>query len=131
MELKQQKRYENWEKQSVDDVMVKPLGLEGVCHILQKWFPDKTIESDGCFKKEQDSEKSALLEAFSTIDELDVKKGLNHLANSANNYIKVIKAAVDNLHAEQNRLSMYQASQFKGGLFESGCKSLVKSISAF
>ncbi|MCI8408393.1 MAG: response regulator [Lachnospiraceae bacterium] len=100
-----------FEQAGVDDVMVKPLGLEAVCRILQKWFPDKTIESDGCYMKEQDSEKNALLDAFSTIDELDVEKGLSHLANSANNYIKVIKAAVDNLHAEQNRLSMYQASQ--------------------
>ncbi|MDE7422504.1 MAG: response regulator [Lachnospiraceae bacterium] len=95
----------------VDDVMVKPLELEAVCHILQKWFPDKTVESFSFSMEEQDSGKKALLEAFSKIEELDVEKGLSHLANSANNYIKVIKAAVDNIHSERNRLSMYQDSQ--------------------
>lgn len=99
-----------FEQAGVDDIMVKPLELEAVCQILQKWFPDKTIESFAS-SVEQDSGKKALLEAFSKIEELDVEKGLSHLANSANNYIKVIKAAVDNIHSERNRISMYQDSQ--------------------
>lgn len=100
-----------FEQAGVDDVLVKPLELEAVCQILKKWFLDKTVEHYGNSKKDQDSGRNALLEAFSEVKELDVEKGLSHLANSASNYIKVIKAAVDNLRSEQNRLSMYRDSQ--------------------
>lgn len=100
-----------FEQAGVDDVMVKPLKLEAVCQILKKWFSDKTVESLESSMEERGSEKKVLLEAFSKIEELDVEKGLSHLANSASNYIKVIKAAVDNIHSERNRLQMYQESQ--------------------
>lgn len=100
-----------FEQAGVDDVMAKPLELKAVCEIMKKWFSDRTIESAKMSVIEMDSEKKVLLDAFAKIEELDVEKGLSHLANSASNYIKVIKAAVDNIHAERNRLRMYRDSQ--------------------
>lgn len=105
---------EKFGQAGVDDVMVKPLQLNAVCQILQKWFPDKTVKSLETFMEnsmEEQEPVKILLGVFSKIKELDVEKGLSHLANSANNYIKIIKAAVDNIHSERKRLCMYQESQ--------------------
>ena len=115
---------ERFKQAGVVDVMVKPLELEAVCRILKKWFPDKTVTFMENSMGEQDSGKKVLLEAFSKIDELDVEKGLSHLANSAPNYIKVIKAAVDNIHSAKNRLKMYQESQVQVSSMKNSFHSL-------
>lgn len=101
-----------FQQAGVDDVLVKPLELDAVCEIMRKWFPEKEI---GNHKIESIGSKPSqlLMEAFSKIQELDVKKGLSHLANSAENYVKVIKAAVDNMNVERKRLNTFNESQIQ------------------
>lgn len=99
-----------FEQAGVDDVISKPLELDAVCGILKKWVPEEEVSRIGL---DSDSQypNQILLDAFSKVKGLDVKEGLSHLANSSENYIRVIEAAVDNIHAERKRLAMYSASQ--------------------
>lgn len=94
----------------VDDVVAKPLELVKVCDILRKWV---SIEAVECVEETEPVENTAtnLKELFSKVDGLDVEKGLSHLANSAENYIKVIEAAIDNIQTERKRLAVYSQSQ--------------------
>ena len=98
-----------FEKAGVDDVMAKPLELEAVCGILRKWAPEESVSKKE-FDISTDDQVTILRGIFSGVQGLDVEKGLSHLANSAENYMKVIEAAVDNIYAEKNRLLMYSQS---------------------
>lgn len=94
----------------VDDVVAKPLELLKVCDILRKWVPDEAVEQVGKKSDFCDTDIN-LKELFSCVDGLDVEKGLSHLANSSENYIKVIEAAIDNIQTERKRLAVYSQSQ--------------------
>lgn len=94
----------------VDDVVAKPLELTKVCDILKKWVPDEAVEHVGVHQGLDDT-AVGLKELFSQVDGLDVEKGLSHLANSSENYIKVIEAAIDNIQTERKRLVVYSQSQ--------------------
>ncbi len=94
----------------VDDVVAKPLELTKVCDILQKWVPDEAVKPMGV-EPDLDDTAADLKELFSQVDGLDVEKGLSHLANSSENYIKVIEAAIDNIQTERKRLAVYSQSQ--------------------
>lgn len=99
-----------FEQVGVDDVMAKPLELEAVCKIIKKWVPETEVAKVEV-GAEVNNQTQIIQDIFSEIEGLDVEKGLSHLANSAENYIKVIEAAVDNIHAERKRLMMYSESQ--------------------
>lgn len=101
---------EKFKKAGVDDVAAKPLELAKVCDILRKWVPDEAVERVGVNQSLDDS-AADLKELFSHVDGLDVEKGLSHLANSSENYIKVIEAAIDNIETERKRLAVYSQSQ--------------------
>lgn len=101
---------EKFKRAGVDDVVAKPLELTKVCDILRKWVPDEAVERVG-MKQGLDDTAADLKELFSHVDGLDVEKGLSHLANSSENYIKVIEAAIDNIQTEKKRLAVYSQSQ--------------------
>lgn len=97
-------------KVGVDDVLAKPLELSMLCEILKKWIPEDQVSSFDVNMHDVDTTEG-LREIFSHVEGLDVEKGLSHLGNSAENYIKVIEAAVDNIRTERNRLAVYLESQ--------------------
>ena len=114
---------DKFKQAGVDDVMSKPLELEAVCQILKKWVPEEEVSRIG-LDTGIEKQNQALFDIFSKVDGLDVKKGLSHLANSADNYIKVIEAAVDNIHSERKRLAMYSASQVQASSMKISFHSL-------
>lgn len=112
-----------FEQAGVDDVMSKPLELEAVCQIIKKWIPEEEVQRID-LDKELNNQNQMIFDIFSKVEGLDVKKGLSHLANSAENYIKVIEAAVDNIHSERKRLTMYSASQVQASSMKISFHSL-------
>ena len=103
---------ENCRIAGVDDVLEKPLELDKLCAILKKWMPDKMISEEAIQMVEQGEGNLSqkLVELFADVEGLDVEKGLSHLANSAENYIKVIEAAVENIRTEARRLQVFRVS---------------------
>ena len=97
-------------KVGVDDVLAKPLELDMLCQILKKWIPEDQVSTIDVNLHDVDTTEG-LLDIFSHVEGLDVEKGLSHLGNSTENYIKVIEAAVDNIRTERNRLAVYLESQ--------------------
>lgn len=103
---------EKCKKAGVDDVLEKPLEFDKLCAILKKWMPDKMISEEAMQMVEQGERdlSQKLVELFADVEGLDVEKGLSHLANSAENYIKVIEAAVENIRTEAKRLQVFRVS---------------------
>lgn len=102
-ELKQR-----FQKSGVDDVIAKPLEFEKVCQILSKWLSDDQMQNT---RQEDDSKGVDIVQLFSHLDVLNVEKGLSHLANSSENYIKVIEVAAENIDEQRKRLLVYGDSQ--------------------
>ena len=105
----------------VDDVMVKPLALNGICYILQKWLPYDKLEEgmESCLTQKELCTNGIrkvkgideLKEVLERVEELDVELGLSHLANQMDNYIKILEAVVENIQLAIKRLQQLNASQ--------------------
>ena len=103
-----------FEQAGVDDVMAKPLEPDMVYQIMKKWVPEQDVSQyvmGGTKAEKQSDDVGGLKEIFSAVPGLDVEKGLSHLANSEENYVKVLEAAVDNIRTQQKRLKVYSQSQ--------------------
>ena len=96
-----------FEKSGVDDVIAKPLEAEKLNDILTKWGKIEQIsQHENATKEEID-----VVSLFSHVVGLDVEKGLSHTANSADNYIKVIEVAIQNIEEQRRQLQLYRLSQ--------------------
>jgi len=96
-----------FEKSGVDDVIAKPLEAEKLNDILTKWGKIEQIsQHENATKEEID-----VVSLFSHVVGLDVEKGLSHMANSADNYIKVIEVAIQNIEEQRRQLQLYRLSQ--------------------
>ena len=107
----------------VDDVVSKPLELKRVLEIFEKWLPERIVPMSAA-EKNTEPERTNLVELFSHVKELDVEIGLSHIANSEENYIKVIEASVNNIRSAWNLLSMYRESQVQPSSMKNSFHSL-------
>ncbi|MBQ5559697.1 MAG: response regulator [Lachnospiraceae bacterium] len=96
-----------FEKSGVDDVIAKPLEAEKLNDILTKWGKIEQISQH----ENATNEEIDVVSLFSHVVGLDVEKGLSHMANSADNYIKVIEVAIQNIEEQRRQLQLYRLSQ--------------------
>ncbi|MBQ1688077.1 MAG: response regulator [Lachnospiraceae bacterium] len=115
--------WQQCKKAGVDDVLKKPLEMEKLQNIIEKWMPDHQLDGVSTMEA-QDAQVADIVKIFQEVEGLDVIKGLSHMANSVDHYIKVIEAAVDNIRTERKLLEMYVQSQLQASSLKNAFHSL-------
>lgn len=88
-----------FEEAGAQGVMTKPLELKILSKTLRKWLPrEQIIESEEEKReREENLSEEVLHTVLKDMEELNIEKGLSHVLNSVESYIKVLKVCCTNV----------------------------------